>query len=105
MARCAHGFERAVVPCCVCDGRDRSATLPAPSASNAPSRGRPTRYAPGQMIAGVEVLSRAENQGNGNAAWLCRLACGHERIIQGIALRASEKARSAVRCRECRGAT
>lgn len=102
MARCPHGFERAIVPCASCDARERSTTLPAPTASApAPCRGRPVRYATGQTIAGAEILSRASNEGNGNAAWHCKLACGHERVIQGIALRAAEKARSTLRCHEC----
>jgi hypothetical protein len=101
MARCPHGFERAVVPCSVCSSRERSAARGGPTASpDAPRRGRPTKYSSGQTIAGARIVSRAENQGNGNAAWLCVLACGHEKIVQGIALRAAEKARSTVRCSE-----
>ena len=55
-----------------------------------------------QTIAGAKVTARAQNQDNGNAAWHCRLACGHEKIVQGIALRAAAKAGSIMRCADCR---
>jgi hypothetical protein len=55
----------------------------------------------GKPIAGVAVVERVENSPNGNATWRCKLACGHERIMQGIALRDAERAGRLVRCLEC----
>lgn len=55
----------------------------------------------GKPIAGVDVVERVENSPNGNATWRCKLACGHERIMQGIALRDAERAGRLVRCLEC----
>lgn len=55
----------------------------------------------GQTIAGALVVRRAANV-NGNSRWLCKLACGHEQILQGIALRAAAKEGRTPRCKGCR---
>lgn len=57
----------------------------------------------GQTFGVLKVVERAENQANGNAAWLCRCeACGDEHIYQGIQLRSNS--RSPRWCRGCRSA-
>jgi hypothetical protein len=56
----------------------------------------------GKTLAGALVLHRAPNV-NGNSRWHCKLACGHQNIIQGIHLRASDKAGVIKKCRACRG--
>lgn len=58
----------------------------------------------GHKFGVLEVLSRAANRGNGNAAWVCACSnCGAEEIYEGITLRARRAAPFAW-CRQCRPA-
>lgn len=54
----------------------------------------------GKTIAGVVVLERLENQ-DGNAYWLCRFGCGHERPVKGTELRDRERHGGNALCHEC----
>jgi hypothetical protein len=54
----------------------------------------------GRTAAGVQVLDRRPSDRYG-ACWLVRHACGHERVVRGAQLRASEKSGGKLRCWDC----
>lgn len=95
--RCPHAFVLDLCPECAPPKPERKA-----------SRGDARRFShpgfqdmTGKVLAGCTVLRRAANV-NGNARWLVRAACGHEVILDGIALRAKAKAGQEYRCKACR---
>jgi hypothetical protein len=97
--RCQHGFLAPL--CAVCH------LVKAPP-KPAKRRGDPSRFhhpgfvdEAGRALAGCTVLRRAANV-NGNARWLVRAACGHEVVVEGIALRDAEKHGRVVRCKACK---
>lgn len=55
----------------------------------------------GETIAGCVVLRRTANSA-GNSCWVVRAVCGHELVVQGIALRQAEREGRSIRCRGCR---
>lgn len=80
-------------------GSSMSVSLP-PAASRAPH----TTFIDmtDREIRNVTVQRRAENQGNGNAAWFVRCPDGHEFVVHGIALRAAEKNGHDIACPGCK---
>lgn len=57
----------------------------------------------GQRFGVLEVVRRAQNRGNANAAWVCRCgSCGAEEIYEGIQLRSRKTPPQW--CRSCRSA-
>lgn len=106
MPRCAHGFERGLGLCPEC--REAPEARPRVPSSEPRRRGDVTRFShpgfqdmAGETLAGAAVLRRAPNV-DGNACWLVRAACGHELVIQGIALRAAHKRGGTLQCIWCR---
>jgi len=92
MARCPHGFERSVVACPQCP------SSPAPTKS--PFHRGKVEDITGHALAGVTVLSRAENDKHGTVYWLCSLACGHTKTVAGVHLRQQQKLGGKIRCSE-----
>jgi len=105
--RCRHGFLLGLGYCHSCEPSGPTRPKVCAPPANV-SRGDARRFAhpgfqdlTGRSLAGCLVLDRAPNV-SGNARWRVRAACGHVLVVEGIALRAAEKAGRMVRCPPCR---
>lgn len=93
--RCAHGFLQSKARCPTCSPRKSDNFEPR---SITQKRGAPqTRFAPGMVVAGVEVIDRIDND-----RIVCKCTCGETFETSRSGLARHNKAGTAAMCRACR---